>query len=798
MDGQKVKIMIISNQARSTHELIQIIQEDYMEIQVSICGNARELSLDSVGIDLVILDVVGEAQVSQFMTYMEELTRIKNIPIILTIDTGDFEWCERYLNQGITEYIEKPYQKKKVQFRLARVLEHAWAIKEMKQKKVQFNALLNNTPYMAWFKDSESRYIMVNDDFMEHCGKSLEVIQGQGDHFVWDGHIGSQCRDYDLKVMSKRKRVVFDEVIPGKKGYRQFNIYKAPVIDDTDQVIGTIGIARDVTEIKNKDTKFNIIMENIPFCVYLKDIQGKLVNVNTKFLEFFGVKDEDVIGMEAKHFIDEAYEKQMVVHDAQVLEERKHLVFKERIRTYEGEKIIEIHKSPVFDIANQVIGIVGLFRDITDLIRAEEEIKRLAYYDVLTGLSNRRGLYHYIEEGNGRKHREITVMFIDLDNFKQLNDTCGHYYGDEALVVMAHKLQEVAQGAFVARVGGDEFVVIWEGRLDEKMLSQKADDVLAAMTTEFDKDERMNIISASMGIVTGNSEEATIDSLLAKGDIALYKAKLQGKNQYVFYTKELEQERILALAIEKDLKKAISKNEINLFYQPQYTSEGVLKGFEALFRWQNPKYQKIPVISIIKIIEKCNLIDVIGEYVIREAFTFAKYINHIQAEKLVISVNISAIQIMSRHFVQKIKDLIEEVDVQPEFLGIEITETVLLENLDNNIAKIKELKDLGLVISLDDFGTGYSSLSYLVKLPLTEVKIDRSFVQGMSLGEEYIKLVKLMIDTTHLIGLPVIAEGVETLKELEVLKKMDIDFIQGYLFGRPLPQEEAKRLVLRQ
>lgn len=514
-------------------------------------------------------------------------------------------------------------------------------------------------------------------------------------------------------------------------------------------------------------------------------------------LDDLGLVRENVIGQNELEFLDANLHEYVRYEDEQIITQKRAMIFERKIKSKNGEIIMEIHKSPMFDDSDNIIGIVGLLKDITETRKNQEDIRRFAYTDYLTGLLNRRGLNRYIKNQIDKKENpKLTVMFVDLDNFKKLNDSFGHYYGDKALKLIGSKLSGFCKNANCARIGGDEFVIVWENMSCTREIRDSADKILELLKNEFRRGDRSIQISGSIGILMCDLEKFNYEDLLLKGDAALYKAKEKGKNQYVFYTDALEKELNFNLQIEADLKKAVVNNEVEIKYQPQYTPEKKLVGFEALFRWNNNKYKEIPVIDLIKTIEKYDVMDAIGDYVLKKSLIFAKEINKISKNKLVVSVNISALQIMGNMFVEKFKNILTEVGVNPEFVGIEITETVLLENINENIKKIDELKRLGVTIALDDFGTGYSSLNYLVKLPISKVKIDKSFVWGMGIGSEYIKLVSLITEISHSLGLPVVAEGVENIEELELLEKMDIDLIQGYLFSVPLDREEAMRIVI--
>ncbi|MGL6168303.1 MAG: EAL domain-containing protein, partial [Fusobacteriaceae bacterium] len=263
----------------------------------------------------------------------------------------------------------------------------------------------------------------------------------------------------------------------------------------------------------------------------------------------------------------------------------------------------------------------------------------------------------------------------------------------------------------------------------------------------------------------------------------------------ILYTESLEQEKNILLNLEKDLMRAIKLEKINFHYQPQCLENGEIYGFEALFRWDSEKYSKISVIEMIKILEEQNIIGIVGDYLMKKAFVFIKKINEEYKKEYVISINISPKQLMQSNFIEKVKSCIEEVGVNPERIAFEITETTLMKEIEDNTKKLNELKDIGISIYLDDFGIGYSSFNYLVSLPVSKVKIDKSFVEKMNSSEQYKKIVKLIIDSSHSLNLTVVAEGIETLEELEMLKIEKTDFYQGYYFSKPLSEEKIKELL---
>ncbi|WP_432205290.1 sensor domain-containing protein (plasmid) [Cetobacterium somerae] len=782
---KKSKVLILhesENTKIALEELGLHLLQDYSFDFLNIIDYLR---VDSKQYDFIIVDSYND--------YIFEYFKNKTNRIIVTVNIMKEERPSDYIKRGAENFILKPYSIKEIRLILDKLKETLSIKEEAEENKLKFYTLLDNIPYMAWFKNKNSEYMIVNNEFKEHCGKDFETIRGRDDQFVWDGMIGENCRQYDLKVMTERKQLIFDEIIPGKKGYKQFNIYKVPVVDGRDNILGTMGIARDITDLKNKDVKFDILLENMPFAVFTKNRKGEIIQSNSTFYKLTNINEMSHLILREEDFLGKEYCESIAIEDKDVIYNKNNINLVRSLRTSLGERILEVFKSPIIDISGEVIGIICTMRDVTEVKSQEARIKRMAYTDSLTGLANRRGLYNYVETNLTSKDADATIMFMDLDNFKYLNDNYGHQHGDEILIEFGEDLQRICECGFVSRIGGDEFVIVWEGKMGRETATEIAEKILNLLNG---KKMKFSKLSASIGIVTGNTGEETIDNFLTKGDLALYKAKDQGKNQYVFYNRDLDKKRCLNEEIEQDLRNALDREELELYYQPQYTCSNELIGLEALLRWNNDKYRKVPIIEIINIMEKSVLIDEIGKFIMRSAFSFAKKINENREDKIIVSVNISAIQIMKHNFVRSMKKIISEIDVDPSCVGIEITETVLLQNINENILKIKELKDIGVKISLDDFGTGYSSFSYLVKIPLTNIKIDKSFIWGMKDSEEYRTLVKLCIDTAHALNLKVVAEGVETTEDLCLLKYMKADYIQGYLFSRPLPKKEIEEMIL--
>lgn len=428
-----------------------------------------------------------------------------------------------------------------------------------------------------------------------------------------------------------------------------------------------------------------------------------------------------------------------------------------------------------------------------------DNIEHLVYKDYLTGIYNRRSffkIYNLIK--NDIKIKNLVFFILDLDDFKVINDFFGHNIGDLTLKSVAHVLSNTCKHGYVARIAGDEFIILYENLKNPQIIETISNTILKNINNLTINQANLNSISASIGIVIEKNNENNINNLLIKGDLALYEAKRLGKNTSVMFTPDLENEKKIRIDMVNDLMNDISIDKnVCLYYQPKYTCNKKLVGFEALFRWYNEKYSNIPIYKIINILEDTKYFEKFNNYIIKKALKFSKKINKDLNNPIHVAINISAKQLMNDNFINNFLALINKEDVSTNTIGIELTETVLLKDLNKNTKKIKNLKDLGILIYLDDFGTGYSSLNYLIILPLSRVKIDKYFISKTDQGEKYIKILKAIVYICHILDLPVIAEGVETFKQLELLKNLDVDYIQGYIFSKPLSEDDAYNLVIQ-
>jgi diguanylate cyclase (GGDEF)-like protein len=450
-------------------------------------------------------------------------------------------------------------------------------------------------------------------------------------------------------------------------------------------------------------------------------------------------------------------------------------------------------------------GLVIVYHDVTDIRLASVEIEKLAFYDSLTHLPNRRLLIDRLEQAmasSGRTGRQGALLFVDLDHFKTLNDTLGHDIGDMLLQQVAKRLEScVREGDTVARLGGDEFVVML-ANLSEKAVEAAnqveivAQKILHALNQAYRLAAHDYRSTPSIGVTLFRGHQSAIDELLKQADIAMYQAKRAGRNTVRMFDPAMQAAITARSAMEVDLRKALLEREFILYYQPQVDASDQVIGAEALLRWHHPERGLISPAEFIPLAEETGLILPLGQWVLETACAqLAAWAAMPQTAHLSLAVNVSARQFSLPHFVQQALAVIEQTGVPPAQLKLELTESLLLDNAEDVIAKMRALKDHGVSFSLDDFGTGYSSLSYLKRLPLDQLKIDRSFVRDILIDPNDAAIARTVVALGQSLGLAVIAEGVETVAQRDFLAANGCLTYQGYLFSPPLPREEFEAFV---
>jgi diguanylate cyclase (GGDEF)-like protein len=450
------------------------------------------------------------------------------------------------------------------------------------------------------------------------------------------------------------------------------------------------------------------------------------------------------------------------------------------------------------DDDGRVIGFVGTIQDITERKIAEEKLEKLAYFDPLTGLANRSMFHREVNDvltRCGRTGSQAALLLLDLDRFKEVNDSLGHVSGDELLARVAQLISRVLGNShFFSRLGGDEFAIVMQGGTDRAAVERLAADVIAAVSGSILLDRGEVSIGTSIGVAMIPGDGGNLTDLQRNADLALYRAKESGRGRLVFFEPGMNTAVQHKIAIARELRRAITENVgLTVHYQPQVSlSNGRVTGFEALMRWNHPTLGNIPPAEFIPIAESSQLICDLGLWILRQAALQAKTWLDAGEPAREIAVNVSAAQIWHTDFARDVAEVLKETGLPPHLLCLELTESLLAGDAEGRVRRVlTALKSLGVTLALDDFGTGYSSLGYLTQLPFDTIKIDRIFVDGIADSESARKLLEGIIALGRGLGMTIVAEGAETAEEVAILGQFRCDLVQGYIFARPAAAEDA-------
>lgn len=573
------------------------------------------------------------------------------------------------------------------------------------------------------------------------------------------------------------------------------------MFNESDDESLTLRIHFAESALAENEARLAALVRAIPDMVFLKDLKGTYVHCNPECERFFDLEERQVVGQTDFQLTNWVQARVFQQQDRKVVEGECAVIYEDWL-TYRSDGyrgLFEVVKSPIRDATGAITGILGMARDITARRRAEEEIERLAFYDSLTGLPNRRLLLdrlQHIVAISGDKSAHGALLFIDLDNFKDLNDTLGHDMGDILLTKVGERLvASMGDDGLVARFGGDEFVVVIQHLHHDRDFAQEdaqaiGQRVLHALNHPFILEDAEHYSTPSIGIVLFRGSGVPSEELLRHADLAMYEAKASGKNSVCFFDPDMQAALTAKSELEVDLRHAIQRSELLLHYHAQVDDAGGLLGAEALVRWLHPTKGLISPASFIPIAEQTGLILPLGEWVLRAAcLQLVEWQNHPKLCSITVSVNVSASQFKRPDFVQQVRSILKDTGASPNQLKLELTESLMLCDIKDTVFKMATLKSDGLSFALDDFGTGYSSLSYLKRLPLDELKIDQSFVRDVLIDPNDAAIAKTILALARTLELKVVAEGVEEEGQLEFLRANGCEIFQGYFFGKPgLPQ----------
>lgn len=687
--------------------------------------------------------------------------------------------------------------------------------KSLRESEVQLRMTLKYASDAVFIFKRDGLIAYVNDSVLKLLGHSRKDLYNMTVFDLVPKDLQGIYRQGVRKILADNERHIMEIRLVKKDGSKIPMELNAVLLPD-----GRIyGSCRDITERKLaqralQDTQANLqlLLDSVAEGIYGLDNEGGCTFVNAAFLRILGYGEAgEIVGKSMHELIHHTH----VDGSPYLVKEcRVYQAFRERQDIHVDDEVfwcrdgtavaVEYWSHPI--IKNGIVlGAVVTFLDITERKLAEQKIHQLAFFDALTGLPNRRLLMDRLSQAfavSDRNNCYGALMFLDLDHFKALNDSRGHDVGDLLLIEVARRLQGcVREGDSVARLGGDEFVVVLELLSSNEsqavfQAEQVGEKIRAALNLPYQLNQYAHHTTPSIGIVLFKGHDESVDNLLKYADTAMYRAKDAGRNEIRFYDAGMQAALEAHVQLEGELRSALDKQQFRLYYQIQMNSQRRPIGAEVLLRWEHPERGLVSPLQFIPLAEETGLILPLGMWVLQTACAQLKIWQRDELTRdLVLAVNVSASQFLQRDFVAQVQRVLVESGAAPSRLKLELTESIVLKNVEDTIQRMYELKMLGVSFSMDDFGTGYSSLQYLKRLPLDEIKIDQSFVRDITTDPNDAAIVQTVIAMTEAMGLNVLAEGVETEAQLEFLDLRGCHAFQGYLFSKPVPLEAFEALL---
>jgi diguanylate cyclase (GGDEF)-like protein/PAS domain S-box-containing protein len=684
--------------------------------------------------------------------------------------------------------------------------------RENEDNLLRLETLINTLPDAVFFKDGAGRWLTVNP-----VGRSLF----RAENIPWSGkneeelialqpelaEIHRTCKISDERAWAKGFHDISIEIVPDAHGNkRHFEVAKVPLFEPDGKRHALVVVGRDITErIQSEEglrlaaSVFECSREGILITTAGDD--PRILRTNRAFTEITGYLPEEIIGQNPSVLKsgrqDESFYREMwqiiITQGAwhgEIWNRRKN-----------GEIYPEwVSITAVKDAQGNTTHYVAILEDLSEIKHTQGKLEEMANHDPLTGLPNRRLLNELLEHAirrAGREQGKIAVLFIDLDRFKIVNDTLGHQVGDALLTQVSERISHaIRESDLLARLGGDEFIVVMDSLRNEDAAAAVARKIIHVVAQPFYIDAHEIFIGASIGISLYPIDGQSPADLIKSADIAMYQVKNESRNNFCFYSSDLSASRNERFALESELRHAIERNQMELFYQPQVRLDNnALIGAEVLVRWRHPELGLISPAKFIPLAEETGLILPIGEWVLREtARQIGRWSDHGYSLQSV-SVNVSGVQIQRSNFSDTLYGVLVETGCNPAMLELEITESTLMHNTEHVTAIIDRLKSLGVRLAIDDFGTGYSSMSHLKRLPMDKLKIDQSFVKDLPDDSQDAAIARAILALGHSMDLAVIAEGVETAGQADFLRKMGCEEAQGYHFGKPMPAAEFEHVL---
>ncbi len=788
--GEWVLVVEDDEAARLTTS-ITLERAGYKVIEAADCASARA-KFNEQRPDIVLLDVLlpdGDG----FSLCRELLASPggKDLPIAMVTGLDDIDSIHRAYESGATDFITKPVSWGTLPYRIQFILRASRAFRDASISEGKTRALLAGIPDIILRIDRDGHVIdmqvgaYVNDmeEWVVHDPDTGEghlpgpvyrtlatpirrVFAGQGEQLVeFEWTQKNHLRTWEARLILRER----DEMVM---------------------------VVRDISQRKQQEAELRLwgkVFEGSNEAILITDSKLRIVLVNKTYEKIMGFTEEEVLGVDTAKIGAQLHSHGFFRNLVSVLKERGYWQGELVNRRKNGERFPTWYSiSQVLNAEGQPENYIAIFSDISERKKSRERIDFLAHHDSLTELPNRALLNDRLEMAINtakRRNEKVGILFIDLDRFKNINDSLGHSAGDQILRQTAARLTAaVRNDDTVARLGGDEFVVLLPRVRDERSLAEVAIKLREELLKPYTLEDMPLHLSPSIGIAVYPDDGDTPSTLIKNADAAMYLAKEKGRNNYQFYTPILNARTLDRLKLEYDLRSALDQGQFELHYQPQIDVRSKqVYGAEALVRWRHPERGLVPPNHFIPIAEEIGLIIPLGAWVIAEAARQVKQWQSAGFSHLVVSVNISALQFHQAGFLNEVQKLLEQAGTAPSSLELELTESMLMSDMDVSIQVLQAFRDLGYRIAIDDFGTGFSCLNYLRRLPVNILKIDQSFVRDMQTDSASLAIVTSIIRLADSLGMETIAEGVETVEESQVLASQGCELMQGYYFSKPLP-----------
>ncbi|MBM2832962.1 MAG: hypothetical protein HW406_123 [Candidatus Brocadiaceae bacterium] len=686
---------------------------------------------------------------------------------------------------------------------LAIAIERKQAEDALWKTKSIIQSILDNTSAIVYVKCVEGKFLFVNRLYEKLLHTSGEAVLGKRDYDLFPLEKADTFREHDLQVLREGKTLEFEEPFPLVDGLHTYASLKFPLRDAQNKVYAVCSISTDITERKKIELEMQMaykVLESTREGIMVTNTDGTILYVNTAFTRIASYTSTEAVGKKTSilksHKHNEAFYKDM--WNCLITKDIWHGEIWNRRKN--GEVYPEsLSISAIKDSSGQTIQYVGVFNDISKEKQSLEKIQYLAYHDQLTGLPNRQLLSDRLAmeiQHALRNNKKAAVLFIDLDEFKKINDSLGHRIGDALLREVAGRIKlHCRVDDTVARVGGDEFVVILSLINDVQFSTEIADRIIKSLSKTFFIEGHHCYIGASVGITIYPSDGNTPAELIKNADIAMYRAKEGGKCNYQLFTVAMNEEVLKCSELENNLRKAWLNKELALFYQPKYCLKSKrIVGLEALLRWKISDDRFIPPGEFLPLAEKLGLITQFDEWALHEASECLKRISH-QENNLVMSVNLSANNFKNTKLLDILAEIIQDGQILPRHFELEMTEGTLMRNATQTQKTVEAIRALGMCVSIDDFGKGYSSFNYLKDFFVNTLKIDKTFIDHVCTDRKSKHIIKAIINMSHDMGIKVLAEGVETQEQLDLLDDLGCDEIQGYLYSPAIPENRFADLL---